>query len=316
MKSTLTITLSLLVLTPACKPDRELTETPEVEQPSAPAEEIAPEVIEGRQRYIMGFYQESIDTLRPAYERLSQQEDRPISSGLAAGWLALTLAEDVVEDAEAPAAYAMENAEATGDASLLSVAHMARGAHAFGMDDFAGAREHFGKAEAAATSSGDVALAKVFAAEAHIGLAFGGGGSMELQHPEELERAKRLYTEAAESAKAAELSNALLGRVYEGLAAVAKYQGKKSELCDHATAAKGYLQAANAAPYLVEGPAAPRQLSPTERASVHRAQSRTVHGHDRARSGGAFGRTRIESGRERAGLRAELTKILGTLVMI
>jgi hypothetical protein len=220
--------------------------------PGVPQEPDPPEIAEGRKAYVLGEYQEVTTMLAPVYADLKEREQYR-AGGLAGGWLALAHAKDVVENAEEPARHATAMAEKTGDPEVEAVAGLAHGAFLLGTYQFDAAAESFEKASALGTA--DAALAHILLAEALIGRAFGEGDSTKVQHPEHLDAAAKSYQRAAELAEASELADALVGRAAEGLAAVAKYQGKRDQICGHVKQATERYEAAGASDFLKEGPA-------------------------------------------------------------
>lgn len=222
-------------------------------EPDVPQEPDPPDIAEGRKAYILGNYADVSAKLALVYGDLKERSQYR-ASGLAGGWLALGLAKDVVENAEEPARHAIAMAEKTGDPEVVAVANMALGAYQLGMEEFDGAVASLDVATKA--EGGDGALAYVLHAEALIGRAYGGGGSMDLKNPQDLDAAAKSYEAGAAAAKGDALEAALLGRVEEGLAAVAKYKGDRVKICEHAKAAAAHYDTAGAANFLKEGPAA------------------------------------------------------------
>ena len=98
------------------------------------------------------------------------------------------------------------------------------------------------------------ALANILRAESLIGSAFGSSASDQVENPEDLVSAKEAYAAAAAVAKAGKETDALMGRVEEGLAAVSRYQGDKPGICTHATASYNHFTKAGVSDFLVEGP--------------------------------------------------------------
>ena len=226
----------------------------EVTEAPAPLEPPPPQVLAGRTRYLLGYYGESATMLQPVVDELRQGEEER-ASGLAAGWLALALARDVVENAESPAAYAMEVAGRNQSPDLVTVAKMAHGAYLLGLDDIPAAVASFEAATAGLTPpTADTAFAHILLAEALIARAFGGAESSEIKHPQDLVAAKRSYEKAAEIAHDSGDRVILLGRVEEGMAAISKYMGQTEAICGHARAALDHYESAGAADYLKEGP--------------------------------------------------------------
>jgi hypothetical protein len=266
MKRITLLAAAALVLFPACKKkdgaDDTETEVPddgdaadtEPAEPDVPQEPDPPEIGKGQTQYLLGNYEEVGSMLGDLSADLKARSQYR-AGGLAAGWLALALARDVVEDAEEPAAHALAMAEKTGDPEVVAVGNMASGAVALGLEDFDRAVSAFEAAAAAEEAPPALnALAHAMLAEALIGRAFGPGGSSKLQNPEDLDAARRSYEEALTPAAGTAESDMLLGRIHEGLAAVAKYKGDRAAICENAKIASEKYEAAGVSDYLKEGP--------------------------------------------------------------
>ena len=224
----------------------------ELTDPGPPQEPDPPEVAKGRHEVLLGHYQQAVDLLDPVYNDLKEREQYR-AGGLAGAWLAVAHAQIVFENAADPAAHALAMAEKTGDAEVASAAKLARGAVLLAEGDFTAAAEAFAASAAAAPKSPEALLALVWDGEALIGSAFGGGST--IVRPEDLDAAKKAYSQAAEAAVGAgDEKDIIIGRAEEGLAAVADYQGDKASICTHAFASIDHYKAAGAAEFLVHGP--------------------------------------------------------------
>lgn len=221
--------------------------------PDVPQEPDPAEIATGRKQFLLGQYQEAVETLAPVYEDLKARKQYR-ASGLAGGWLAVAHAQIVHENADEPSQHAIAMAEKTHDKEVEAVAKIGRGAFLMRQEDFAAAQQSF--AAAATADPGGVAgvVAEILRAEALIGSAFGGGDSNTLERPEDLDAAQAAYDKAAGAAKGKAESEILIGRVEEGLAAVAKYKHDKKALCEHAFLAIDAYKAAGASEFLLEGP--------------------------------------------------------------
>jgi hypothetical protein len=220
--------------------------------PDVPQEADPPQIAQGAHEYMMGNYQQTVDLLAPVYADLKQRNQYH-ASGLAGGWLALAHAQAVVEEAEEPSQHALMMAEHTGDAEVTALAKLAHGAYLMGHEDFAAATTAF---EAAANASPDTlpgALANLLRAESLIGRAFGSGDSDSVQDPTALEKAKAAYAAAEKTAKGGVETDIILGRVEEGLAAIARYQNDKAGICQHSKASLEHFAKAGASDMLKEG---------------------------------------------------------------
>ena len=214
--------------------------------PDVPQDPDPPQIAAGFKTYLNGEPQQVIDALQPVYEDLKERKQYR-ASGLAAGLLALAHAEVVFENAEEPSAHANEMAELTKDPEVISIAKIARGSVLLEGKDYTAAAEAFGAAHDAAPDTVEAALADIFQAKALINTAFGHSGSTNVEKPEDLEKAKAAYADAAKIAAGTDVENALLGHVEEGLAAIAEYQKKRDDQCKHSLAAAAYYDKSGAA---------------------------------------------------------------------
>ncbi len=222
-------------------------------EPDVPQEPDPPEVAEGSHQYLLGHYQEAIDLLTPVYADLVERKQYR-ASGLAGGWLALAHAQIVFESGKKPSAHAIAMADRTQDPEVKAVAQLAHGAMLMGNEDYTAATAAFTNAAKVGPKTVAGALANILRAEALIGSAFGTSASDQVENPADLEEAKAAYASAAEVAKAGNETDALMGRVEEGLAAVSRYQGDKPGICTHAVASYEHFKTAGVSDFLVEGP--------------------------------------------------------------
>lgn len=269
------LVISLALLAPiACEKDKKPTDVPDVDppagdatptdatgveeqkepvEPDVPQEPDPPEIAEGAHEYLLGHYQQAIDKLGPIYTDLKERKQYR-ASGLAGGWLALAHAQIVFESGQEPSKHALEMADRTQDPEVKAVAQLAHGAMLLGNEDYAAAAAAFTNAVNAAPKTLPGALANILRAESLIGSAFGTSASETVENPEDLEEAKKAYAAASEVANSGEETDALLGRVEEGLAAVSRYQGDKAAVCSHAAESIKHFEAAGVSDFLVEGP--------------------------------------------------------------
>lgn len=228
---------------------------PSSEQPKVVQEPDPPEIISSRSLYLLGNYPQVISTLQPLLVDL-KQNNKHRAAGLAASWLALALVHDVAETAEEPAQFALSMAEQTGDAEVKSIAKIAYGAYFLGVEDYTHASTIFSEAIALNQSGPNAALAFIFQGDAQIGLAF--AGEEQITKPEELDGAIASYGRARSLAENQSINNAqeksvLLARALEGLAAVARYQGKNGEACTQAEQVIKLYENAGATQYMIDG---------------------------------------------------------------
>ena len=221
-------------------------------EPTVPQEPDPPEIAQGRHEFLLGHYQQAIDVLTPVLADTKEREQIR-ASALAGSWLALAHAQIVFENGADPAQHAADMAEKTDDPEVDAAAKLARGALLVAEGDFAAAVQSLEAAVAADPDSPEAAVANVLLGEAYIGSAF--GESSNVENPEDLDKAKAAYNAGAAVAKAHEEDkDILLGRIEEGLAAVADYQREKDALCGHAFASIDHYKAAGASDDLVQGP--------------------------------------------------------------
>lgn len=230
------------------------TEDPEAPPTfDVPQEPDPAEIVAARELYLKGDYPAVLELLTPIRDDLEARSQYR-ASGLAAGWLALAHARDVVENAEPHAKYAKEMAEKTRDPEVITVAGLAEGVVFLGFEDYSSAVSVLEAAAATKAPPTELALAHGFLGQAFIGRAYGAGGGAKLQNPEDLDRARDTYQAGLALAPSSPVADALLGKLHEGLAAIGKYQGKYDQLCEHALAAREKYTAAGASDYLLEGP--------------------------------------------------------------
>ncbi len=225
---------------------------PQSVEPDVPQEPDPPQIAEGAHQYLLGHYQEAIDLLQPLYTDLKERKQYR-ASGLAGGWLALAHAQIVFENGQEPSAHALAMADRTADPEVKAVAQLAHGAMLLGNEDYPAATAAFGTAASAAPESVAGALANILRGEALINSAFGTSASEKVENPEDLEAGKKAYADAAAVAKAGKESDALMGRVEEGLAAISRYQGDKPGICTHAKASIDHFTKAGVSDFLAEG---------------------------------------------------------------
>ncbi len=242
--------------TPATDTGGEVGDTEEPKEPiepDVPQEPDPAEIAEGAHQYLLGHYQEAIDMLAPVYADLKERKQYR-ASGLAGGWLALAHAQIVFESGQEPSKHALEMADRTQDPEVKAVAQLAHGAMLMGNEDYEAASAAFTNAASAAPETVAGALANILRAESLIGSAFGSSASDKVENPEDLEEAKKAYASASKVAQAGKETDALMGRVEEGLAAVSRYQGDRPAICTHAVASYEHFTKAGVSDFLVEGP--------------------------------------------------------------
>ncbi len=230
---------------------------PETDEGTLPPQVPVPQAVtDARGKYLLGDYAAAAQAVADLAPTLTD-DTQLLAGALANGWLALALARDVVENAEAPAERAMEQARRLGTARVQTVARMARGMVQLGLEDLDGAVTTLGQADQPGADAADVALARILLGEAFITRAYGAGGGSELQNPADLDRARASYDKALADLPADDPDAIILqGRAHEGLAAVGKFQGKRDAQCEHARQAADAYEKAGASDFLKEGPRA------------------------------------------------------------
>lgn len=196
-----------------------------------PAEPDPPAVVEARNQYIGGHYTQLVEKLRPLVDELKgQQKNR--ASGLGAAWLALALAEDVVENAKEPADHALAMADLTSDPEVKIVAKLAQGTYKLRTEDFAGAAADFEEAYNLQKDGPNAGLALVMYGNTKINLAFNHEDNT-IANPAELDSAASTFVKAQRLVEK-QPGNELIGaRALEGQAAVVRYKDKanSAEAC-------------------------------------------------------------------------------------
>lgn len=221
-------------------------------EPDVPQEPDPPQIDAGAHQYLLGHYQEAIDVLQPLYEDLKERKQYR-ASGLAGGWLALAHAQIVFENGQDPSEHALAMADRTQDPEVKAVAQLSHGAMLMGNEDYEAATAAFDNAATAAPQSLAGAMANILGAEALINSAFGTSASDQVENPEDLDKARKAYAAAAEVAESGKETDALLGRIEEGLAAVSRYQNDKPGICTHAKASLAHFEEAGVSDFLKEG---------------------------------------------------------------
>lgn len=254
------VTLAALAIAPACKkepttnPDEVTTGDADAE-PEAPPEvvELPPqdpdpaEIAALYQRYLQGEYEavrQGASDLRDGLTADTQIR----ANALAGSLLALAAAEEVPEDGKAAAEQAVRDADRLGDVEVRQLALIA---HAIYLVRVHEAPTGQSELETALGLGGPyMSLNHLMLAEAHLNQAFGEGEEdTQIKHPERLDQAKAEYEAALDGS-----APLLDGSAHEGLAAVAKYQRDKDNVCLHAQQAEDLYAANGASDYIREVP--------------------------------------------------------------
>ncbi len=260
MKRLLTLALPILLLA-ACKKDGETTPPDEStvdaddgagvgqgepEDPVVPQDPDPPELARALAQFILGDMEAVKGSMEPLMNELAEPSQAR-ANGIASALYALAVAEELAENAKEPAENAAAKGEEVRDAEVQQLAHVAMGAHLVGVGDAAAAQAQL---EAALALQGpNATLARLYLAQAHLNQAF--DESDKLTNPGKLDEAEVSYQKAIDETQDAGLK----GRGLAGLAALAKYRGKKADICTQAKAATEQYEAASASEYLKEVPA-------------------------------------------------------------
>jgi len=223
----------------------ELQPTPA--EPMTPAQDPdPPQLGQAMDKFLLGHYEEVSSLVEPiaaASTEDSQIRARAIASSLHA----LAQAQDLPENAIAPAEIALECAQRLRDDEVTALAQMAMAAYHKGVLEYD---------EAAVLLDAAVdleqphqALARIMLAESRLGQAFD-PETEELTDPTKLDDANAAYLEVLDTADLVILK----GRASEGLGGVANYKKDKEATCTYTAAASGHYEQAGAADYLQEGP--------------------------------------------------------------
>lgn len=218
-----------------------------------PQEPDPPAIAEARGQILRGDFQPAIGALQPLVGDLEQRQQIR-ATGLAAGWLALAVVNDVAENARESAEKAMAMGEQSGDKEVQVVAKIAFGAYNLGIEKFPEAAAAFEEAYKLDGQGPNAALALVYFGETKISMAF--DGDDKITKPEELDVAAGTFNKAKTLAAGQAGNEVLAARAAVGLAAVARYKNDANKTCTFlAEAIKGY-EATQAAAYLTDGASA------------------------------------------------------------
>ncbi len=232
------------------------------DRPATPPQEPdPPQLAEALAAYLRGDPEAVVAAVEPALPSWTG-DGRIRARAVGHALLALARAEDVVEQAEAHAKAAADEAARLDDPEVAAYARLAEGIFALGVEEFDRAVAALEAAAGDDVPAQPRALARILLGQALIGRAYGPGGGSKLLRPEDLDAARKAYEAALAAAADTEAAPLLEGRAHEGLAAVAKYKGERDVLCAEAKLATERLTAGEATERLLEGP---RLLAETSR---------------------------------------------------
>lgn len=198
--------------------------------PGTPQEPDPPALADARKQFISGQYTQVVEAMRPLLDDLKTRQQLR-ASGLAAAWLALALAEDVVENAKEPADHAQAMADQTSDPEVKIAAKLAQGTFKLKTEDFAGAAADFEEAFNLQKDGPNAGLALLMYGNTKINMAFGGEDNSVITNPGEFDSANTSFVKAQRIAEKQPGSELLGGRALEGQAAVARYKGNNADAC-------------------------------------------------------------------------------------
>ena len=201
------------------------------------------EIAQARDLYLAGNYAQVGELLSGKAEGW-EGDDRQRARALANAWLALAAVEEVPENAKRTAEAAETEARAVDDMEARQLANLAKASYLIGISDHPTACKVLERS--VELSDSYLGLLHVIQGQCLINLAFEGEA---IAHPEKLVAAQAEFEKARSDG-----SSAIVGRALEGLAAVAKYQGKRDQICPLVLEAKSSYEAASASEYLLEGP--------------------------------------------------------------
>lgn len=210
-----------------------------------------PAIAEARTQYLLGNYEKAKESLTPLIDDLKTREQHR-ASGLAAGWLALSVVSPVFEDAKEPAEHAIAMGEKTGDKEVQIVAKMAMGVYQIGAEDFAGAAANLEEAYKLQSDGPNAALALVLYGNAKINLAFGGEEKDQIANPQELDLAASTFNKAQRQAASQPGNEMIAALAYEGLASVAAFKKNSAEACKQLEEAQKIYAAKGAGQPLID----------------------------------------------------------------
>lgn len=198
--------------------------------PGTSQEPDPPALADARKQFISGQYTQVVEAMRPLLDDLKARQQLR-ASGLAAAWLALALAEDVVENAKEPADHAQAMADQTSDPEVKIAAKLAQGTFKLKTEDFAGAAADFEEAFNLQKDGPNAGLALLMYGNTKINMAFGGEDNSVITNPGEFDSANTSFVKAQRIAEKQAESELLGARALEGQAAVARYKGNNTDAC-------------------------------------------------------------------------------------
>jgi len=210
-----------------------------------PQDPDPPELATAMKNYEQGDYEKvktDMEALLPSLEGETKVRAKVIANA----WFAMATAEEFPENAHDHVEIAMAGLPKLDDPEAEQIARMANGAYLLGVAEFAEADAELAKAEALEGSA--KLVAKLLHAQSVLNQAF--DENDRITDPTKLDAAATGYQEVLDGAQ----EPTLKGRAAAGLAAIAKYQGKKEDVCTHATTAAEHYEAGGASAYLKEVP--------------------------------------------------------------
>lgn len=218
--------------------------------PEVPQEPDPPEIAAARAQVLTTDFAAAKATLEPLAADLTQRSQYR-ASGLASAWLALAVVNGIAEDARAPAEYAMQMADKTGDKEVQIAANLASGSYDAGLERFPEAIAKFEAAFNADRAGTSAPLALILFGETKISMAFDADDN--LAKPQELDSAGTSFLKARDLAATQPENAVLVGRAAIGMAAVARYKGDNKRACELLKEANTAYASAGAKEFLTSG---------------------------------------------------------------
>lgn len=223
--------------------------------PTTPQEPDPPALADARKQYIAGQYTQVVEAMRPLVDDLKARQQAR-ASGLAAAWLALALAEDIVENAREPADHALTMADQTGDPEVKVAAKLAQGTYKLKTEDFAGAAGDFEEAFNLQKDGPNAGLALIMFGLTKINMAYGGEDGSVITNPAELDSANTAFVRAERLVEKQPGNELIAGRALEGQASVAYHKKSNAESCRLTSAANAVYTVKGAGQPLLDAIAA------------------------------------------------------------
>lgn len=226
------------------------TEGSSNQEAPAQVEQIAdPELLlQASSHYWKGQYEDLVSKLESAQSSWNAPNQQR-ALGLAHGWIALAHAEQLPENAQTHVESAQEIANKIEDQDVLALAKIASALSLVGMSQAEEA--HTMLAQIPTPRDMEIErLLYIAQAKTEINMAF--DAQERLAHPEKLVEAEQNYRKV--QPHEGPHSNAVMGHVHEGMAAIAKFRGQSKHMCEQAKKAYEAYKEGEASELLQSGP--------------------------------------------------------------